>query len=264
MSKSSKSKRDVRKRRRVSSQDVGSQRKKAAESERESRLWLWVGGVVFAVLMIGGAYWFTVGPGRSKEELSRLPATPAERNGRYGAPPPMQIDLDKAYTATIETEKGDIVIELYAEKAPNTVNNFVFLAREGFYDDTTFHRVLSGFMAQAGDPSGTGSGGPGYQFPDEFHVDLKHDRPGILSMANSGANTNGSQFFITYVATPWLDAYDSDGNLKECLRSNVSCHAVFGAVIGGMDLLNSLTIRDPSQSPSFAGDLIKTVRIDER
>ena len=102
-------------------------------------------------------------------------------------------------------DKGEIKVDLFAGKTPETVNNFVFLARQGFYDGTRFHRVIDNFMVQGGDPTGTGTGGPGYRFKDEFHPDLKHDGPGILSMANAGANTNGSQFFITHVATPWLD-----------------------------------------------------------
>ncbi len=119
---------------------------------------------------------------------------------QYSAPPEMVIDPSKRYTATINTDKGDIVIELFADKAPRTVNNFVFLARDGFYDGVTFHRVIDGFMAQGGDPTGTGSGGPGYKFADEFHPALKHDGAGILSMANAGPDTNGSQFFITHGA----------------------------------------------------------------
>ncbi len=192
-----------------------------------------------------------------------MPAIPADRDNMYNAPPAMQIDPSKIYVATFETEKGNIVVELFFSKAPNTVNNFVFLARQGFFDNTTFHRVISDFMAQGGDPTGTGRGGPGYRFDDEFHPDLKHDRPGILSMANSGAGTNGSQFFITYVATPWLDAYDENAKLKDCARRDVSCHAVFGRVTEGMDVLQSLTPRDPSQA-STPGDLIKTIRIEEQ
>ena len=175
-----------------------------------------------------------------------MPTDPAERNRMYDSPPEMQIDPEKSYTATFETEKGDIVIELFAEKAPKTVNNFVFLAREGFYDDTTFHRVLEGFMAQGGDPTGTGRGGPGYSFEDEFHPDLKHDRPGRLSMANAGPNTNGSQFFITFVPTPHLDGR----------------HAVFGQVVEGMDVLDQLTRRDPRENPNYEGDKIETIRIE--
>jgi cyclophilin family peptidyl-prolyl cis-trans isomerase len=181
----------------------------------------------------------------------------------YTAPPEMQIDPARSYTATLETEKGDIVVELFATNAPNTVNNFVFLARAGFYDNTTFHRVIPGFMAQAGDPTGTGRGGPGYRFADEFHPDLKHDRPGILSMANAGPGTNGSQFFITYVPTPWLDAYDDRGRLRDCRRPDVSCHAVFGQVIQGMDVLKTLAPRDPAKATT-PGDLLKTIRIVER
>jgi cyclophilin family peptidyl-prolyl cis-trans isomerase len=177
-----------------------------------------------------------------------MQTNPAARNNMYSTPPEMQIDLSKTYVATIETQKGDIVVELFDDEAPNTVNNFVFLAREGFYNDTTFHRVLPDFMAQMGDPTGTGSGGPGYTFADEFHPDLKHDSPGILSMANRGPNTNGSQIFITYVPTPWLDGK----------------HTVFGKVVEGLNVLQSLTPRDPSKTPSFTGDLIKTIRIEER
>ena len=123
---------------------------------------------------------------------------------QYSAPPEMVIDPGKRYTATISTDNGDVVIELFADKAPRTVNNFVFLAREGYYDGVTFHRVIKGFMAQGGDPTGSGSGGPGYKFADEFHPALKHDEPGILSMANAGPGTNGSQFFITVGKTPHL------------------------------------------------------------
>ena len=166
---------------------------------------------------------------------------------QYAAPPALTIDPSKSYTATFKTEKGDIVVELFADKVPNTVNNFVFLAREGFYDDTTFHRVLANFMAQAGDPTGTSTGGPGYRFEDEFHSSLKHDKPGILSMANAGPNTNGSQFFITHVPTPHLDGR----------------HAVFGQVTGGMDVLMSISLRDP-QSAATEGDKIHSIEIDEQ
>ncbi|MEJ2732398.1 MAG: peptidylprolyl isomerase [Anaerolineae bacterium] len=166
----------------------------------------------------------------------------------YNAPPPMIIDPAKSYRATIVTEKGNIVLELYADRAPNTVNNFVFLAREGFYDNTNFHRVLPDFMAQGGDPSGTGAGGPGYTFADEFDPTLRHDGPGVLSMANRGTNTNGSQFFITYKATPWLD----------------DLHAVFGRVTEGLEVLQSLTPRDPQENPDFAGDTILTIVIQEQ
>jgi cyclophilin family peptidyl-prolyl cis-trans isomerase len=166
---------------------------------------------------------------------------------QWAKPPAMSIDPKKKYTATFKTEKGDIKIELFADKVPNTVNNFVFLAREGFYDNTTFHRVIEDFMAQGGDPTGTGTGGPGYRFADEFHPTLKHDSPGILSMANAGANTNGSQFFITFAPTPWLDGK----------------HAVFGKVVEGMDVLKSLRLRDP-QTDRKPGDRIEAIVIEEQ
>ena len=150
---------------------------------------------------------------------------------QYSSAPAMTIDPEKSYTATFALEDGsEFKVDLFADKAPKTVNNFVFLARDGFYDGVTFHRVIPGFMAQGGDPTGTGRGGPGYRFEDEFHPDLKHDRPGILSMANAGPNTNGSQFFITFVPTPHLDG----------------AHAVFGAVVEGMDVVNAISPRDPA------------------
>jgi cyclophilin family peptidyl-prolyl cis-trans isomerase len=166
---------------------------------------------------------------------------------QWNSAPQMTIDPAKQYTATLNTEKGDIVIELFAEKTPRTVNNFVFLAREGFYDGTIFHRVIADFMAQGGDPTARGTGGPGYRFADEFHPSLRHSKPGILSMANAGPGTNGSQFFITHVPTPWLD----------------NKHSVFGQVIGGMDVLFSIPPRDPMR-PENPGVKILTVSIEEK
>ncbi len=177
-------------------------------------------------------------------EFPPMPENPAERNGMYSQAPEMYIDVNKTYVATISTAKGDIVVQLFADRAPNTVNNFCFLAQQGYYDNTTFHRVIADFMAQAGDPTGSGGGSPGYRFSDEFHPELRHDKPGILSMANSGENTNGSQFFITYVPTPHLD----------------DVHTVFGQVVRGMDVLTSLTLRDPNQAAT-PGDLIESITI---
>jgi peptidyl-prolyl cis-trans isomerase B (cyclophilin B) len=132
----------------------------------------------------------------------------------YSAPPPMIIDIKKQYTATLKTDRGDLVVELFAADAPKTVNNFVFLARDGFYDNTTFHRVINGFMAQGGDPTGTGRGGPGYRFADEKN-NRKHET-GTLSMANAGPNTNGSQFFITHAPQPHLNGVHTVfGQLKD-------------------------------------------------
>jgi cyclophilin family peptidyl-prolyl cis-trans isomerase len=159
----------------------------------------------------------------------------------------MTIDPKKSYTAVIKTAKGDIRVSLFADKAPKTVNNFVFLARDGFYDNTTFHRVMHDFMAQGGDPTGTGRGGPGYQFADEFDPTLKFDGPGILAMANAGPNTNGSQFFLTYVATPWLNGK----------------HSIFGKVESGMDVLKQISERDPSAGTQL-GDKILSIAIEEK
>ncbi len=160
---------------------------------------------------------------------------PAPNPRTYSAPPPMVIDTSKQYTATIETDKGNLVLELFASDVSVTVNNFVFLAREGFYDGTTFHRVIPDFMAQGGDPTGTGRGGPGYSFPDEF---TQHTHvAGTLSMANAGPDTNGSQFFITYTPQHGLDGK----------------HSVFGQLIQGMDVLEKIK----------NGDIIKRIIIKE-
>jgi cyclophilin family peptidyl-prolyl cis-trans isomerase len=165
---------------------------------------------------------------------------------QYSSPPAMVIDPKKRYSATFRTEVGDFEVELYADKAPKTVNNFVFLAREGYYDDTTFHRVIRNFMAQGGDPTGTGSGGPGYKFADEIHPSLKHSGAGILSMANAGPATNGSQFFITHGATPHLDGR----------------HTVFGKVVQGMENVLKIRERDP-QRDRLPGTRIRTIEISE-
>ncbi len=156
------------------------------------------------------------------------------------------LDTSKSYRARFKTEKGDIVAELYADRVPMTVENFINLARAGYYDGTTFHRVIPGFMAQAGDPTGSGRGGPGYEFADEFHPTLRHDSAGILSMANAGPNTNGSQFFITFGPTPHLD----------------NRHSVFGKVTEGADVLGSIRERDP-QGDRQPGDKIETIEIEE-
>ena len=170
----------------------------------------------------------------------------ADNQMKWSKPPEMALDLKKTYTATLHTEKGDIIVHLYANKTPKTVNNFVFLARQGFYDGTIFHRVIADFMAQGGDPTGTGTGGPGYNFNDEFDRTLRHDKAGVLSMANAGPNTNGSQFFITHVPTPWLD----------------NRHSVFGQVTKGLDVLMAIEPRDPGKPKSPAVKLL-SVEITE-
>lgn len=182
---------------------------------------------------------------QGERPLASLP--PVQRNNYYNAPPPFVIDVNKSYEAIIQTERGDIRLRLFDDAAPLTVNNFVFLAEQGFYDDTTFHRVLPDFMAQAGDPTGSGAGGPGYQFADEVNNGLVFDRRGLLAMANAGPGTNGSQFFITFAPTPWLD----------------NRHTIFGEVIAGDEVLSNLTLRDPMANPDYSGDRILRIDIVE-
>jgi len=156
--------------------------------------------------------------------------------------------MKQATRANFETSMGNFTIELFEQQAPKTVENFVKLAEKKFYDGVIFHRVIDGFMIQGGDPTGTGRGGPGYQFADEFHPQLKHSSEGILSMANAGPNTNGSQFFITLTATPHLDGK----------------HAVFGKVVEGMDVVKKI-----GKTPTKAGDrpvtdvVMKSVKIEK-
>ena len=161
--------------------------------------------------------------------------------------PAMTLDAKKSYTAHVETEKGTLVIKLHADKTPITVNSFVFLAKRGFYDGVIFHRVIDNFMVQVGDPTGTGTGGPGYKFEDEFHPELSHDKRGIISMANAGPGTNGSQFFITHGPTPHLDGK----------------HSVFGEIIEGEDVLMAIPARDPGNQDAPAISMISIKIIEE-
>jgi cyclophilin family peptidyl-prolyl cis-trans isomerase len=165
---------------------------------------------------------------------------------QWTKPPEFTLDLKKKYTAILHTDKGDIKIQLFADKTPTTVNNFVFLVNEGFYNDVIFHRVIKDFMVQGGDPTGSGRGGPGYKFGDEFDPSLRHNKPGILSMANAGPGTNGSQFFITHVATPWLD----------------NKHTVFGQVVEGMEVVNAIPERDPSKVGAAAVKIVSAEIIE--
>jgi cyclophilin family peptidyl-prolyl cis-trans isomerase len=165
---------------------------------------------------------------------------------QYKASPPMTIDMNKNYTATIQTAKGNIVIALNPKDAPIAVNNFIFLARDGFYNNTTFFYVIPGFIAQAGDPTGTGTGGPGYMFVDEKNSQTH--ATGVVSMANRGQpNTNGSQFFITYSPQHSLDGL----------------HTIFGRVVEGMNIVAKLTPRNPKQDARYSGDIIKSITIAE-
>ena len=167
---------------------------------------------------------------------------------QYTEAPAQLIDEAKQYFATFKLAKGgEFVVELYPAKAPITVNSFAFLACKGYFNGVTFHRVLEGFMAQGGDPTGTGMGGPGYEFVNE-NSDLVFDKAGVLAMANAGPDTNGSQFFITFAPADFLNGG----------------YTIFGQVVEGMDIVNAITRRDPDQNPSFAGDAIETVAITEK
>ena len=156
---------------------------------------------------------------------------------QWDRPPAMQIDPEKSYRAVVETDKGNIELQLYPQHAPKTVNNFVFLAKEGFYDGVSFHRVISNFMIQGGDPAGTGRGGPGYQFEDEVKGNPLRHETGVISMANAGPNTNGSQFFITHSPQPHLDGH----------------HTVFGKVIEGQAVVDAIR----------QGDRMVTIKVEE-
>jgi cyclophilin family peptidyl-prolyl cis-trans isomerase len=198
-------------------------------------------GVILVVVV--GVVWLSLPRGNSETGgASNVGAK------QYNAPPPMTIDVNKQYFATVKMAKGgEFVIQLYPDKAPITVNNFVFLAREGYYDGTTFHRVLADFMAQGGDPTGTGGGGPGYIFENE-DSDLTFDKAGVVAMANAGRDTNGSQFFITF-------------GPQERLNGG---YTIFGQVIEGMDVVMDIRLRDPQQNPNYAGDAIESITITEK
>jgi cyclophilin family peptidyl-prolyl cis-trans isomerase len=182
------------------------------------------------------------------EALSGLVELFSMADIQYTQCPPMVIDPAKQYEAVMKTSKGEVVLNLYADKAPLAVNSFVFLAQRGWFDNVSFHRVLPGFVAQGGDPTGSGMGGPGYQFQNE-NLEAVFDRAGLLAMANSGADTNGSQFFITYAETP-----DLNGG-----------YTIFGEVTKGMEIVESLTERDPSSGAELPDpDLILSIKITEK
>jgi peptidylprolyl isomerase len=173
---------------------------------------------------------------------------PATGGKQYASAPPMTIDPAKNYTATIVTPRGDIVVKLRPDLAPETVNSFIFLAKEGFYDGVTFHRVIQDFMAQGGDPTGTGMGGPGYTVKAEFSETVSFDKPGYLAMARPGndINGNGSQFFITTAPATFLDKQ----------------YTIFGEVVSGQDIVNGIPLRDP-ESATTPGEAMQTITISE-
>jgi cyclophilin family peptidyl-prolyl cis-trans isomerase len=223
---------------------------KAQQTERNIRII----GLGVVVLLVAAAIWFFIPKSQPQTPANAdfSTATACERFAdipvaeQYGEPP-LNIDVAKQYFANVTLAKGgEFVVQLYPDKAPKTVNSFVFLACKEYFNGVTFHRVLEGFMAQGGDPTGTGMGGPGYQFENE-DSDLTFDKEGVVAMANAGRDTNGSQFFITFGATPQLDGG----------------YTIFGQVIEGMDVVNGITRRDPEQNPGFEGDAIETITIAE-
>lgn len=218
-----------------------STKQRAAEAARKTRKTQLIAlGVILLVLI--ALVWVLL-----PETEEPVTEAPVVKQLQYDSPPPMTIDVSKQYFATVKMAKGgEIVIQLYPDKAPITVNNFVFLAREGYFDGTTFHRVLPNFMAQGGDPTGTGGGGPGYQFVNE-DSDLTFDKPGVVAMANAGRDTNGSQFFITFAPQEYLNGG----------------YTIFGQVMEGMDVVMDIRLRDPQQNPDYAGDAIKSITITE-
>ena len=235
-----------------------SERRKQEELRRqkEKQRNLIIGGVIVGVLALvilvgflnrGGDKEATVGGTEIAGARPLAAIDPTERINYYEAAPEMTIDTAKDYQAVIRMAGGgEMVFNLFDDEAPLTVNNFVYLANQGYYDGTTFHRVLADFMAQGGDPSGTGSGGPGYFFADETDSGLSFDRRGLLAMANAGANTNGSQFFITFAPATHLDG----------------AHTIFGELVEGDDVLSSITLRDP-QTANTPGDTISEIVIRE-
>jgi peptidylprolyl isomerase len=214
-------------------------------------------GIVVIAVAIVGIVWLIASSQKKPAQTSASQTNPAQNGGATPAPvgtkqfssaPPMLIDKSKQYTATVKMANGgEFTIQLYPDKAPITVNSFVFLARQGFFDGVTFHRVLKDFMAQGGDPTGTGGGGPGYQFVNE-DSNLKFDKAGVVAMANAGRDTNGSQFFITFGPTPSLNGG----------------YTIFGQVVSGMDVVNAIKLRDPDTNPTFTGDAIQSVTITEK
>jgi cyclophilin family peptidyl-prolyl cis-trans isomerase len=214
--------------------------------------------LVIVTLAVAGILWAIISTQTQKGKAANTtpaPAAaanqqPAAKNStkQFSAAPAMQIDVKKSYFATVKMAKGgEFVIQLFPDKAPITVNSFVFLAQKGFYNGSTFHRVLEGFMAQGGDPTGTGGGGPGYTFVNEKN-DLLFDKPGVVAMANAGPDTNGSQFFIMFGA---FGLAESD-------------YTIFGQVIKGMDVVNGITRRDPQTNPTFSGDVMESVTISQK
>lgn len=228
------------------------ERQKALRAERSERMVRYTGLGVVVLLLIAGVWYFSPrGEGNpASANFGNQPACERFADIPVAAQydePPLNIDLTKQYFANVKmADGGEFVVQLYPDKAPKTVNSFIFLSCKGYFDGVTFHRVIENFMAQGGDPTGTGRGGPGYQFENE-DSDLTFDKPGVVAMANGGRDTNGSQFFITFVPRP-----DLNGG-----------YTIFGQVTEGMDAVNGITRRDPEQNPAFPGDAIESITITE-
>ena len=230
------------------------ERIKAAKAKQTERTIQMIGfGVVLVLILAGGWYFSSRGKTPKPTTLSSsdaaacAPFSDIQPAAQYSQPP-MKIDVSKQYFARVKMAKGgEFVIQLYPDKAPITVNSFVFLACKNYFSGVTFHRVLEGFMAQGGDPTGTGGGGPGYEFVNE-DSDLTFDKPGVVAMANAGRDTNGSQFFITFGPTPQLNGG----------------YTIFGQVTEGMDVVNGITRRNPQENPNYPGDAIETIEITEQ
>ena len=224
---------------------------KARQAERNIQI---IGLGVVVLLIIAGVWFFS--PKDQQHNQSSVDFRDQTACERFTdipvatqySEPPLNIDVTKQYFANVKMANGgEFVIQLYPDKAPKTVNSFIFLSCKGYFEGVTFHRVLEGFMAQGGDPTGTGSGGPGYQFENE-DSDLTFDKAGVVAMANAGRDTNGSQFFITFGPTPQLNGG----------------YTIFGQVVEGMDVVNRITRRNPEENPSFQGDAIDTITITEQ
>jgi cyclophilin family peptidyl-prolyl cis-trans isomerase len=213
--------------------------RKAAEDAAMKKTFATLGVVLLLALAV---IWSTTTIQQKANELPEIEIK------QYDSPPEMTIDTNAQYFAAVKLAKGgEFVIQLYPDKAPLTVNNFVFLVQDGYYDGTTFHRVLENFMAQGGDQTGTGMGGPGYQFVNE-DSDLTFDKEGVVAMANAGRDTNGSQFFITFGPQEFLNGG----------------YTIFGQVIEGMEVVHNITLRDPMLNPDYHGDVIESITISER
>jgi len=225
---------------------MAKKKSKARAMAARQRSYIQMAALAVLVLVAGGVIWTMSGKYTKRAETVSTAPTP--KSLQFASAPPMSIDVSKQYFATVKMAKGgQFVIQLYPDKAPITVNSFVFLARQGFFDGVTFHRVLEGFMAQGGDPTGTGMGGPGYEFQNEDN-DLRFDKAGMVAMANAGRDTNGSQFFITFAPAEHLNGG----------------YTIFGQVVEGMDVVNNITRRNPDQKPAYPGDAILSVTVEEK